>query len=65
MITVNGKEFPWEEALSVKQLLDKKGYTFPLLVVKINGKSIPKSEYDLTLVHDGDHVQVIHLISGG
>ena len=65
MIKVNGKDFPWEEGLTITQLLDKKGYTFPLLVIMINGKSIPKDEYGNTVVKDGDYVQVIHLISGG
>lgn len=65
MIKVNGKELPWAEGLTVRQVLIHKGYTFPLLVVKLNGVSIPKDKYDTTLVQDGDQLQVIHLISGG
>lgn len=65
MIKVNGKDYPWEEGLTVTQLLDKKGFTFPLLVVIINGKSIAENNYAHTVIEDGDYVQVIHLISGG
>jgi len=65
MIKVNGKELPWTEGLTVRQVLLQKGYTFPLLAVKLNGKSVPKDKYETTPVQDGDQVQVIHLISGG
>lgn len=65
MIKVNGKDYPWQEGLTVKQILDNKGYTFPLLVVLINGKSVSDQEYFSTFIKNGDYVQVIHLVSGG
>ncbi len=65
MIKVNGKDYPWEEGLSIKQLLVNKGFTFPLLVVILNGKAIADNEYVGTVVNDGDEVKIIHLMSGG
>ncbi len=65
MITVNGRSFPWEEGLTVRKLLDKKNYTFAMIVVKINGRHIPPDEYETALINDGDDVQVIHMITGG
>ena len=54
-----------ENVLSINQLLEKKNFTFKLLVVKINKKLIPKYDYDQFLIHDGDDVMVLHLMSGG
>ncbi|MEI6309243.1 MAG: sulfur carrier protein ThiS [bacterium] len=54
-----------EEALTVRQLLAVMRYTFPLIVVRINGELVAKSDYDSTTVGDGDKVEAIHLIGGG
>lgn len=65
MITVNGREFPYEEGLTVTKLLEKKKYTFKMITVKINGNVIKKDEYETTLIHDGDNVLVLHHVAGG
>ena len=65
MIKVNGRSFEWEEGLTVAKLLQKKNYTFPSIVVQINGKFIPPSQYASALINDGDDVKAIHLTSGG
>ena len=65
MIKVNGRDKEWEEKLTVGLLLEKYKYTFPLIVVKINGKYIPKEKYIDTAIMNGDDVQVIHSIAGG
>lgn len=54
-----------KEKLTVNELLEKKNFTFKMLVIKINGKLIPKDRYDSTLINNGDNVSVLHLISGG
>jgi len=50
---------------SVQDLLNLKKYSFKLLVVKINGTLIPKTEYASATVKDGDDVMILHLMSGG
>jgi len=65
MIKVNGRDRAWEENLTVELLLKKCKYTFPLIMVKVNGEYIPKEKYEDTLITDNDDVQVIHSIAGG
>lgn len=65
MIIVNGKKHEWDKPITVKELLEIKQYVYPKLVVKINGKFIPKNEYNNTLIYDNDEIQVIHLLAGG
>lgn len=60
----NSETFPGEN-LSVAELLKIKNFTFKMLVIKINGELVKKTEYDTTMVKDGDDVKVLHLISGG
>lgn len=40
-------------------------YSFPLVIVKINDKIIPRSKYSETFIPDNSKVAVIHMISGG
>ncbi len=53
------------DKLTVNELLKVKNFTFRMLVIKINGKLIKKTEYDTSTISDGDKVMVMHLISGG
>lgn len=65
MIKVNGRDREWEVNLTVELLLERCKYTFPLIMVKVNGKYIPKEKYQNTLIVDNDDVQLIHSIAGG
>jgi sulfur carrier protein len=65
MVTVNGKEIGWEEGMTVTSLLQKCRYTFPLIIVKINGHLVPRRLFDQHPVADGDGVEAIHLMGGG
>jgi len=40
-------------------------FTFPMIVVKINGRLVKKEDYERMFIGDGDNVEAIHLISGG
>lgn len=65
MITVNSERIPYEEGMTVRRMLEICRYTFPLLVVKVNGELVPRDAYETFAVPDGSDVQAIHLISGG
>lgn len=53
------------ENITVSALLKFKNFTFKMLIVKINGTLVKKTEYDMATIIDGDDVMVLHLISGG
>ena len=65
MIKVNNRDFEWTEGLTVQELLNKKSYTYPKLIIKINNVLVPSEEYSSTVIKDGDDVKVIHLLAGG
>ena len=64
-IEVNSKKFTWVENETIKQLLKRVKYTFPLVVVKINNEVIPRKDFMNVIVPDNSKIDVIHMISGG
>ena len=65
IILNNNHESFTEEVLTVSQLLKVKKFTFKMLVIKINGQLVKKTDYEHQEIRDGDEVMVLHLVSGG
>lgn len=66
MITVNQREWlAWHEGITVRELLDRLAYTFPHVIVSIDGTMVPYNAYAETHVPDNASVRVIHLMAGG
>ena len=61
----NNPESITEDRITINELLKIKNFTFKMLIVKINGQLIKKTEYDVAEIKEGDDVMVLHLISGG
>lgn len=51
--------------ITVKELLERMKFTFPLVFVKVNGAVIKKDAYQRTVIREGDRVEAIHLMGGG
>jgi sulfur carrier protein ThiS len=49
----------------VNEMLLMKKFSFKMRIIKINGVLISKEKYDTTIIHDGDEVQMLYLMSGG
>ena len=64
-IEVNSRKVEWVKNESVKELLKRMKYTFPLVIVKINNKIIPRSKYSEATVPNNSKIAVIHMTSGG
>jgi len=46
-------------------MLILKKFSYKMRIIKINGTLISKDKYDSTVIHDGDDVQMLYLMSGG
>ena len=51
--------------MTVRDVLVVMNYTFPHVVISVNGKIVPYDAYDTTEVPDQADVRVIHLTAGG
>ena len=66
MILVNRREqIAWEEGLTVARLLERLRFTFPHIIVSINGELVRRDEYGSRAVPDEADVRVVHLMAGG
>jgi len=65
MLTVNGQAVEWRENFSISELLKACNYSFPLIIVKVNGSHVEKQAYPGYIIADGSIIEVIHLMSGG
>ena len=62
---MNGREIEFVKNENVKEMLNRVRYTFPLVVVKINDKVIPRSKFSEVIIPDNSKIAVINMISGG
>jgi len=65
MLKVNGEPLKYTKDMTVSDVIRAKKFSFPLLIVKIDGVYIARETYDVTPVPDGSTLDIIHLISGG
>jgi thiamine biosynthesis protein ThiS len=65
MIKINDEEIKWRKGMTVRDAMNQVHFTFPLVVVSVNGMIIPPDELDKFIVNDGDEIMVLHLTSGG
>jgi thiamine biosynthesis protein ThiS len=65
-ILLNNREEEFKsDLLSVEEMLVLKKFSYRMRIIKINGELISKEKYDSTIIHDGDDVQMLYLMSGG
>jgi thiamine biosynthesis protein ThiS len=53
------------KTITVSEMLVVKKFSYKMRIIKINGVLVQKDNYDTTVIHEGDNVQMIYLMSGG
>ena len=53
------------DSLSIRDILDRKHWSFPLIIARLNGEHVGREDYGSCLVRDGDALELYHLVSGG
>jgi sulfur carrier protein len=65
-ITLNGVTESFDRSpMTIRELLKAKGWSFPLIIVKVDGALIERSAWDTIPVAEGSVVDATHLMSGG
>lgn len=64
---VNGKNLSIQELQisSIEELLKKFQLNKNMIAVEINGKVIPKNEWDKVLLKEDDKIELIRFVGGG
>lgn len=63
-IQLNG-EAKEVEATTVADLVIELGLEKRMLAVELNLEVVPRSQYPQTELHQGDRIEVVHMIGGG
>ena len=67
VLRVNGRTLPWHEGITFSEIYTALGYTLrdPLVVVRVNGKTLDKGERDDFSIPDGADIEIINKLRGG
>jgi len=66
MVVVNDRDHvPWHKGMTVAQVLKAMGYSYVLITVSVNGKHVPREEYETFQVPNGADFKAFHLAHGG
>jgi sulfur carrier protein len=66
IITVNKQtEIPWRANLTIQDVIQMMNYTFPHIIVSLNGEVVRHDTYEEILVPPNADVRIVHLIAGG
>jgi thiazole synthase len=64
-LTVNGEERRIDAPVSVRELLAGLGLDPAKIAVERNLEIVPRSQYGLVMVGEGDRLEIVHFIGGG
>jgi len=66
MITINRRErIEWTPGMTVRDVLERMNYTYPEIVIRVNGEVVMDEAYDSYTIPDEADVRLIHLMAGG
>ncbi|MBE7059029.1 MAG: sulfur carrier protein ThiS [Ruminococcaceae bacterium] len=64
MVKINGKELN-VAGKTISDYLKTTNYDTKRIAVERNGDIVPKSQYDETLLQDGDNIEIVSFVGGG
>ena len=64
-ITLNGEKFTLETGSNIVNLVDKLDLNADKLAIERNLEIVPKSKFAMTIIEEGDKLELVHFIGGG
>ena len=64
MVKINGEELN-VAGDTVTEYLSYNGFDVKRVAVELNGDILPKSEFNITILRDGDSVEIVSFVGGG
>ena len=64
-ITLNGEKFTLETGSNIVTLIDKLDLNVDKLAIERNLEIVPKSKFAMTIIEEGDKLEIVHFIGGG
>jgi sulfur carrier protein len=64
-VTVNGAAQRFEQPLPVSALIEKMSLAGKKIAVEKNGEIVPRGLHQLTLIENGDRLEIVVAVGGG
>ena len=64
-ITLNGEKFTLETGSNIVNLIDRLDLDVDKLAIERNLEIVPKSKFAMTIIEEGDKLEIVHFIGGG
>ncbi len=65
-LTINGKIREFEaDSLSVAELVEHLALVGKRLAIERNAEIVPRSQFEVTLLADGDNIEIVGAVGGG
>lgn len=66
MVIVNARDrLDWKPGMTVRDVLDAMGYSYPLITVSVNDKVVETDDYEHFTIPDNAEITIFHLAHGG
>ena len=65
MIVVNGKEYQWQENLTIEELLTSMEFKKNQVLIRIDNRFMDQSKYKESVISDGMDIKIFNVMSGG
>lgn len=65
MVKAGDKEFPWQEGMTISDILQKLKDNYPYAVARVNDRLISRPDFHNVTIPDGAEVFLLPLIAGG
>ncbi|NIS75790.1 MAG: sulfur carrier protein ThiS [Deltaproteobacteria bacterium] len=65
VLIINGERYVFEEDVSVMEMLEILDVKHSRVAVELNKKIVRKSEFETTLLSNGDMIEVVSFVGGG
>ncbi len=65
MIYLNGKQEDIPEGTSLAELVKERQYCLDYIAAELNGKIVPKQQYNDTILHNEDKLEIVSFVGGG
>ena len=64
-VVVNGTSFKFDQPVTLSELLQHMSLSGKRIAIERNGSIVPRSHFEMTLLNDGDKLEIVGAVGGG
>jgi sulfur carrier protein len=65
VVIVNGKRLAVPEGMTLRELIERQGLGAAACAAEVNKRLVPRKDQAMTILQEGDSVELVTLIGGG